>query len=332
MKILVTGGLGFIGSHTVVELANSNFEVVIADNLYNSKEEVLEKLEKITGKKFELYKYDLTDKSKVEEIFQKENIDGVIHFAGYKAVGESVREPLMYYQNNLISTINLLEVMKKHNVKRFVFSSSATVYGDNGHTKYVESMGRGETTSPYGTTKAMIEKILEDLYFSDKTWNITLLRYFNPVGAHESGLIGEEPNGIPNNLMPYVMKVASGKLETLSIFGNDYPTVDGTGVRDYIHVVDLAKGHVKALENAPAGLNVYNLGSGKGVSVLELVKTFEKVNNIKVNYKIVDRRPGDLPEYFADSEKALKELGWKTEKTIEDICRDSWNYEKNCKV
>lgn len=332
MKILVTGGLGFIGSHTVVELANSNFEVVIADNLYNSKEEVLEKLEKITGKKFELYKYDLTDKSKVEEIFQKENIDGVIHFAGYKAVGESVREPLMYYQNNLISTINLLEVMKKHNVKRFVFSSSATVYGDNGHTKYVESMGRGETTSPYGTTKAMIEKILEDLYYSDNSWNITLLRYFNPVGAHESGLIGEEPNGIPNNLMPYVMKVASGKLETLSIFGNDYPTVDGTGVRDYIHVVDLAKGHVKALENAPAGLNVYNLGSGKGVSVLELVKTFEKVNNIKVNYKIVDRRPGDLPEYFADSEKALKELGWKTEKTIEDICRDSWNYEKNCKV
>lgn len=332
MKILVTGGLGFIGSHTVVELANSNFEVVIADNLYNSKEEVLEKLEKITGKKFELYKYDLTDKSKVEEIFQKENIDGVIHFAGYKAVGESVREPLMYYQNNLISTINLLEVMKKHNVKRFVFSSSATVYGDNGHTKYVESMGRGETTSPYGTTKAMIEKILEDLYYSDNSWNITLLRYFNPVGAHESGLIGEEPNGIPNNLMPYVMKVASGKLETLSIFGNDYPTVDGTGVRDYIHVVDLAKGHVKALENAPAGLNVYNLGSGKGVSVLELVKTFEKVNNIKVNYKIIDRRPGDLPEYFADSEKALKELGWKTEKTIEDICRDSWNYEKNCKV
>lgn len=332
MKILVTGGLGFIGSHTVVELANSNFEVVIADNLYNSKEEVLEKLEKITGKKFELYKYDLTDKSKVEEIFQKENIDGVIHFAGYKAVGESVREPLMYYQNNLISTINLLEVMKKHNVKRFVFSSSATVYGDNGHTKYVESMGRGETTSPYGTTKAMIEKILEDLYYSDNSWNITLLRYFNPVGAHESGLIGEEPNGIPNNLMPYVMKVASGKLETLSIFGNDYPTVDGTGVRDYIHVVDLAKGHVKALENAPKGLNTYNLGSGKGVSVLELVTTFEKVNNIKVNYKIVDRRPGDLPEYYADATKAFEELEWKTEKTIEDICRDSWNYEKNCKV
>ena len=328
MKILVTGGLGFIGSHTVVELANSNFEVVIADNLYNSKEEVLGKIESITGKKFKLYKYDLTDKTKVEEIFEKEKIDGVIHFAGYKAVGESVREPLMYYQNNLISSINLLEVMKTHNVKKFVFSSSATVYGDNGYTKYVESMGRGETTSPYGTTKAMIEKILEDLHYSDNSWNITLLRYFNPVGAHESGLIGEEPNGIPNNLMPYVMKVASGKLEQLSIFGNDYPTVDGTGVRDYIHVVDLAKGHVKALENAPDGLNVYNLGLGKGVSVLELVTTFEKVNNIKVNYKIVDRRPGDLPEYYADASKAFEELGWKTEKTIEDICRDSWNYER----
>lgn len=330
MKILVTGGLGFIGSHTVVELANSGFDVVIVDNLYNSKEEVLEKLEKITGRKFKLYKYDLTDKAKLKEIFENEkDIEAVIHFAGYKAVGESVKKPLMYYSNNLISTVNLLEVMKEHNVKKFIFSSSATVYGDNGEIKYVESMGRGETTSPYGTTKAMIEKILEDLYFSDNSWNITILRYFNPVGAHESGLIGEEPNGIPNNLMPYVMKVASGKLETLSIFGNDYQTIDGTGVRDYIHVVDLAKGHVKALQNAPDGLNIYNLGSGKGVSVLELVTTFERVNNIKVNYKIVDRRPGDLPEYFADPSKALKELGWKTEKTLEDICRDSWNYEKN---
>lgn len=332
MKILVTGGLGFIGSHTVVELANSGFDVVIADNLYNSKEEVLEKLEKITGRKFNLYKYDLTDKAKLREIFESEkDIEAVIHFAGYKAVGESVKKPLMYYSNNLISTTNLLEVMQEYNVKKFIFSSSATVYGDNGEIKYVESMGRGKTTSPYGTTKAIIEKILEDLYFSDNSWNITILRYFNPVGAHESGLIGEEPNGIPNNLMPYVMKVASGKLETLSIFGNDYQTIDGTGVRDYIHVVDLAKGHVKALQNAPDGLNVYNLGSGKGVSVLELVTTFERVNNIKVNYKIVDRRPGDLPEYFADPSKALKELGWKTEKTLEDICRDSWNYERNIK-
>lgn len=329
MKILVTGGLGFIGSHTVVELAKENHEVVIVDNLYNSKEEVLEKLEKITGKKFKFYKYDLTNKEKVDEIFSQNNFDAVIHFAGYKAVGESVKEPLMYYSNNLISTMNLLDVMKKYNVKKIVFSSSATVYGEQAVPKYTETMKRGETTSPYGTTKAMIEKILEDLYFSDNSWNIILLRYFNPVGAHESGLIGEEPNGIPNNLMPYVMKVASGKLETLSIFGNDYPTPDGTGVRDYIHVVDVAKGHVKALENAPSGLNTYNLGAGRGVSVFEVVTTFEKVNNVKVNHKFVQRRPGDIPEYYADSSKALKELGWKTEKTLEDICRDSWNYEKN---
>lgn len=329
MKILVTGGLGFIGSHTVAQLANENHEVIIVDNLYNSKEDVLDKLEKITGKTFKLYKYDLTYKEKIEEIFSENKIDAVIHFAGYKAVGESVREPLMYYSNNLISTINLLEVMKEHNVKKIVFSSSATVYGEQPVPKYVETMQRGETTSPYGTTKAMIEKILEDLYFSDNSWDIILLRYFNPVGAHKSGLIGEEPNGIPNNLMPYVMKVAAGKLEILSIFGNDYPTPDGTGVRDYIHVVDLAKGHVKALENSPKGLNVYNLGSGKGVSVYELVTTFERVNNVKVNYKFVERRPGDLPEYYADPSKALKEIGWKTEKTLEDICRDSWNFEKN---
>lgn len=329
MKILVTGGLGFIGSHTVVELAKENHEVIIVDNLFNAKEEVLEKLKKITGKTFKLYKYDLKDKEKVEEIFEENDIDAVIHFAGYKAVGESVKEPLMYYSNNLITTINILKTMKKHNVKRIVFSSSATVYGEQSVPKYVETMKRGETTSPYGTTKAMIEKILEDLYFSDNSWDIIILRYFNPVGAHSSGLIGEEPNGIPNNLMPYVMKVASRKLEVLSIFGNDYPTPDGTGVRDYIHVVDLAKGHVKALENAPKGLNVYNLGSGKGVSVYELVTTFEKVNNVKVNHKFVERRPGDLPEYYADPTKAFKELGWKTEKTLEDICRDSWNYEKN---
>ena len=329
MKILVTGGLGFIGSHTVVELTKANFEIVIVDNLYNSKEEVLEKLEKITGKTFKLYKYDLCNKEKIEEIFEENQIDAVIHFAGYKAVGESVREPLMYYSNNLISTLNLLEVMKKYNVKKFVFSSSATVYGEQETPKCTENMNRGETTSPYGTTKAMIEKILEDLYASDNSWNITLLRYFNPVGAHESGLIGEEPNGIPNNLMPYILKVASGKLEKLSIFGNDYPTIDGTGVRDYIHVVDLAKGHVKAIQNAPDGLNVYNLGSGKGISVLELVTTFEKVNNVKVNYQIVDRRPGDIAENYADPSKALKELGWKTEKTIEDICRDAWNYENS---
>ena len=329
MKILVTGGLGFIGSHTAVELLNSGNEVTIVDNLYNSKEEVLENIEQITNKKVKLYKYDLTNKNELEEVFEENEIDVVIHFAGYKAVGESVKKPLMYYSNNLYSTINLLEVMEKYNVKKLVFSSSATVYGDPGTSKYVEEMGRGKTTSPYGTTKAMIEKILEDLYFSDDSWSIVILRYFNPVGAHESGLIGEEPNGIPNNLMPYVMKVAAKKLDVLNIFGNDYPTPDGTGVRDYIHVVDLAKGHVYAMEKMKKGLNIYNLGSGKGVSVLELVDTFSKVNNVKVNYKIVDRRPGDLAEYYADPSKALKELGWKTEKTLEDICRDSWNFEKN---
>lgn len=329
MKILVTGGLGFIGSHTCVELVNKEHEVIIVDNLYNSKEEVIEKLYKITGKRLKLYKYDLLEKEKLEEIFETNEIDAVIHFAGYKAVGESVKKPLMYYSNNLQSTINLLEVMQKYNVKKLVFSSSATVYGDPGNPKYVEDMGRGETTNPYGTTKAMIEKILEDLYASDNSWDISILRYFNPVGAHESGLIGEEPNGIPNNLMPYVMKVAAGKLEILSIFGDDYPTVDGTGVRDFIHVVDLAKGHVCALDKMKKGLNIYNLGSGKGISVMELVTAFERVNNIKVNYKIVERRAGDLPEYYADPSKALVELGWKTEKTLEDICRDSWNYEKN---
>lgn len=331
MKILVTGGLGFIGSHTVVELAKENNEVIIIDNLYNSKIDVLENLEKITGKNFKFYECDLKNKEELEKVFKENEIDSVIHFAGYKAVGESVKKPLMYYSNNLVSTMNLLEIMDKYGIKKFVFSSSATVYGNPGIVKYTEDLGRGQASSPYGTTKCIIEKMLEDLYFSDNTWNISILRYFNPVGAHESGLIGEEPNGIPNNLMPYIMKVASGKLEMLSVFGNDYPTPDGTGIRDYIHVVDLAKGHVKALEKMKEGVNYYNLGSGKGVSVLELVNTFEKVNNVKVNYKIVGRRDGDLAEYYADPSKALNELNWKTEKTLEDICRDSWNYEKNNK-
>ena len=329
MAILVTGGLGFIGSHTVVELANTGNEVIIVDNLYNSKIEVLENIKKITGKDFRFYQCDICDKEKLEEIFKENKIDSVIHFAGYKAVGESVKEPLMYYSNNLISTINLLEVMKKFNIKKLVFSSSAAVYGIQETPKCSEKMKRGETTSPYGTTKAMIEKILEDLYISDNSWNITILRYFNPVGAHSSGLIGEDPRGTPNNLMPYILKVASGKLDVLNIYGNNYPTPDGTCIRDYIHVVDLAKGHVKALEKETKGLNIYNLASGKGVSVLELVKTFEKVNNLKVNYKFVDRRPGDLPEYYADPTKAYNELGWKTEKNLEDICKDAWNYEKN---
>ena len=328
MRILVTGGLGYIGSHTCVELLKEDNEIIIVDDLYNSKIEVLDKIEKISGKRPKFYSYNLTEKDKVNEIFENDRIDAVIHFAGYKAVGESVREPIKYYSNNLISTMNLLEIMQKYNVKRFIFSSSATVYGEQ-NVPYVETMKRGETTSPYGTTKAMIERILEDIYASDESWNITILRYFNPVGAHESGLIGEEPNGIPNNLMPFVMQVAVGKLDILNVFGDDYNTPDGTCIRDYIHVVDLAKGHVKALENAPKGLNIYNLGSGKGISVLELVQTFEKTNNIKVNYKIAERRAGDIAYCYADSTKALKELSWKTEKTVEDMCRDSWNYQKN---
>ena len=332
MKILVTGGLGFIGSHTVVELLNNDFEVIIVDNLYNSKIDVLEKIKKITGKEAKFYQDDVCDKKALEKIFKENKIDGVIHFAGYKAVGESCSKPLMYYHNNLMSTINLLEVMKENNVKTFIFSSSATIYGEPETPKYVEEMGRGKTTNPYGTTKAMIEQILEDLYKSDNEWSISILRYFNPIGAHSSGLIGESPNGIPNNLMPYILKVANGELEVLNVFGDDYPTPDGTGVRDYIHVVDLAKGHIASLNKilkSGSGIYVYNLGSGKGVSVLELVKSFEKVNGVKVNYRITDRRPGDIAENYADPSKALRELGWKTEKTVEDMCRDSWNFMMN---
>lgn len=335
MKILVTGGLGFIGSHTVVELLENDYEVVIVDNLYNAKIDVLDKIKEITGKEAKFYQDDVCDKIAMEKIFTENKIEAVIHFAGYKAVGESCAKPLMYYHNNLMSTINLLEVMKEHNVKRFIFSSSATIYGDPGTPKYVEELGRGKTTNPYGTTKSMIEQILEDLYASDNEWNISILRYFNPIGAHSSGLIGENPNGIPNNLMPYILKVASGELEILSVFGNDYPTPDGSGIRDYIHVVDLAKGHVAVLNKILKlnnGTYVYNLGSGKGVSVLELVNTFEKVNEVKVNYKIAPRRAGDLAEMYADPSKALKELGWKTEKTVEDMCRDSWNFMKRQKT
>ena len=331
MRVLVTGGLCFICSHTVFELLQKCYDVVVIDNLYNSELAVKDKIEQITGKSIKVYTDDLLDKSAVEKIFNESKIDEVIHFAGYKAVGESVKKPLMYYHNNLMSTINLLEVMKDNNVKKFVFSSSATIYGDPGNPKYVETMGRGKTTSPYGTTKCMIEQILEDLYAADSEWSISILRYFNPIGAHESGLIGEKPNGIPNNLMPFILKVATKQLEVLNIFGNDYDTPDGTCIRDYIHVVDLAKGHVCALnklENSPNGLYVYNLGSGKGYSVSEIVNTFEKVNNVKVNHRFADRRAGDLPEFFADPSKALKELGWKTEKSLEEMCRDSWNFMK----
>lgn len=329
MSILVTGGTGFIGSHTAVELLKNNEDIVIVDNFINSSPEVVGKIKQITGKEFKFYEVDILDKDKLDKVFEENTINSVIHFAGLKAVGESVQKPLEYFHNNITGTLVLLEVMKKHNCKNIVFSSSATVYGNPGNPKYVETMGRGKTTSPYGTTKAIIEKILEDLYVADNTWKISLLRYFNPIGAHESGLIGDNPNGIPNNLMPYIQKVAIGELKELSIFGDDYNTPDGTCIRDYIHVVDLALGHIKALDklniNEP-GVYVYNLGSGKGCSVLELVKTFEKVNNIKIPHKIAPRRAGDLDEFFADPTKAKNELDWYTQKSIEDMCRDSWNF------
>ena len=329
MSILITGGAGYIGSHTAVELLENNQEIVMVDNFVNSQPEVLEKISQITGKTFKFYKLDILDKEKLNKVFEENKIDSVIHFAGLKAVGESVHQPLEYYHNNLTGTLVLLEVMRNHQCKKIVFSSSATVYGSPETPKYVETMGRGKTTNPYGTTKAMIEKILEDLYVADPTWKITLLRYFNPIGAHESGLIGDNPNGIPNNLMPYIQKVAIGELKELSIFGNDYQTEDGTGVRDYIHVVDLAKGHIKALnhlEKESPGVYLYNLGSGKGCSVLELVKTFESVNHVKIPYQFAPRRTGDVAACFADPSKAKRELGWQTEKTIEDMCKDSWNY------
>lgn len=330
MTILVTGGAGYIGSHTCVELLNNNYDVIIADNLINSKIETIDKIKKITGKDLIFYQYDVTDKKLVEEIFKNHKIDGVIHFAGLKSVSESVSIPLEYYYNNLVSTINLANACLKYNVKKFIFSSSATVYG-NVISPFKENMKLGETTNPYGETKAISERILIDTSKANKEFNVVLLRYFNPIGAHSSGLIGEVPDGVPNNLMPYITQTAKGKRKELSIFGNDYDTIDGTGVRDYIHVVDLAKGHVKALEKDLLGVNIYNLGTGKGTSVLELVKTFEKVNNIKIPYKIVDRRPGDIAECFADVSKAKKELNWETKNTIEDMCRDSWNFEKNYK-
>ena len=330
MSILVTGGTGYIGSHTVVELLNQNKEVIIIDNLCNSSKDVLEKIEKITGKKCKFYEADIRDEKALEKIFNENKIESVIHFAGLKGVGESVEIPLEYYDNNVYGTIKLLEAMKKFGCKKIVFSSSATVYGDPGTPKYVEEMGRGKASSPYGATKAVIEEMLENLYVSDKEWTISILRYFNPIGAHESGLIGENPNGIPNNLMPYIQKVAAGELKELSVFGNDYDTKDGTGVRDYIHVVDLAIGHVKALEKlTKPGVYIHNLGTGCGYSVLDIVNTFERVNNVKVNYKIAPRRPGDLAMYYADPTKAKKELGWEAKRGIEEMCRDSWNFVKN---
>ena len=327
-NILVTGGLGFIGSHTVVELLEANYNVIVIDDLSNSSIDIKDKIEKITNKSFKFYQNNVCDKNILEKIFSENKIDAVIHFAGFKAVGESVEKPIMYYENNLISTLYLCEVMKKHKCNKFIFSSSATVYGTPERLPLTEDCKVGGTTNPYGTSKLMIEQILKDIVISDKEFTPIVLRYFNPIGAHKSGLIGEKPNGIPNNLMPYIVRVASGELKMLSIFGNDYDTPDGTGVRDYIHVVDLAKGHIKALEKAfnTTGIHYYNLGTGHGYSVLEMVKTFEKVNNVKVPYKIVERRPGDIASCYADSSLALKELGWKAELDIEDMMRDSYNF------
>lgn len=328
MKILVSGGTGYIGSHTCVELLQAGHSVVIADNLCNSQIDVVDKIEKISGVRPDFFEIDVTDEGKTEELFQKYSFDGVIHFAGLKAVGESVGKPLEYYFNNLVSTIVLSKLCLKYNVARFVFSSSATVYGDN-ESPFSEDMKLLPTTNPYGETKVMSEKILIDTVKVNPEFGVSLLRYFNPVGAHESGLIGELPNGIPNNLMPFITQVAKGKREKLSVFGDDYDTVDGTGVRDYIHVVDLAKGHVAAIEKLGKGVDIFNLGTGKGTSVLELIHAFEKVNGIKVPYEIVSRRPGDIAVCYADAKKAELELGWKTALTIEDMVRDSWNFEKS---
>ncbi len=330
MTILVTGGAGYIGSHTVVEILNNDMDVIIIDNFSNSKPEVLESIKKITGKNFKFYEIDYLNREELEKVFEENpDIDVVINFAGFKAVGESVQKPIEYYINNVSGALVLLDTMKKFSIKKFVFSSSATVYGEDNEIPYVETMKTGGTTNPYGTTKLFIEQILQDIYKSDNSWDIAILRYFNPIGAHESGLIGEEPQGIPNNLMPYVVRVASGQLKELSVFGKDYPTPDGTGVRDYIHVVDLAKGHVKAIEKLNKenkGLYIYNLGTGNGYSVLDIVHTFEKVTGKKVPYKIAPRREGDLAVAYANAEKTYKELNWKAEKSLEDMCRDSWNY------
>lgn len=328
MNILLTGGLGFIGSHTVASLIESNHELFILDNLSNTTIDVLDNLKKITGDNNILFEQmDVTEERVIDKLFKENKFDGVIHFAGFKAVGESVEMPLAYYKNNLLSTIVLAEACIKHGVNRFVFSSSATVYGDN-QVPSNENMKLLPTTNPYGETKAMGERILRDTAAANSQFSVALLRYFNPVGAHESGLIGESPSGIPNNLMPYINQTAKGTREKLSVFGGDYPTVDGTGVRDFIHVMDLAEGHVAAIENMKSGVNTYNLGTGKGTSVLELINTYKRVNNVDIPYEIVDRRPGDLAESYADVTKAEIELGWKAKRSLEDMCRDAWNFEK----
>ncbi|MBK5261710.1 MAG: UDP-glucose 4-epimerase GalE [Peptostreptococcaceae bacterium] len=327
MNILVTGGAGFIGSHTCVELLKNDHSVIIADNLINSKVEVVDKIKKIAGKDVLFYQIDVTEQIAVEEIFENHKIDGVIHFAGLKAVGESVVKPLMYYYNNLVSTMVLSNVCIQHNVNKFVFSSSATVYGEN-EVPFVETMSLLPTTNPYGETKVISERILTDTAHANPGFGVSLLRYFNPIGAHESGLLGEDPNGIPNNLMPFITKVARGEQEQVRVFGNDYDTIDGTGVRDYIHVVDLAEGHVAAIEKLEPGVHIYNLGTGHGTSVLQLINAFQEVNEINVPYHIVERRPGDIATCYADASKADRELGWKAELTIKDMCLDAWRFEK----
>lgn len=330
MSILVTGGAGYIGSHACAELLDAGFEVVVADNLSNSKEESLKRVQEITGKPLKFYKVDLLDKEKLDDIFNKEQITAVMHFAGLKAVGESVSIPHKYYHNNITGTLNLCDIMMKHGVKNLVFSSSATVYGDPARVPITEDFPL-KATNPYGRTKLMIEEILRDLYTADNSWNIAILRYFNPIGAHPSGRIGEDPNGIPNNLVPYITQVAVGKLNELKVFGNDYNTHDGTGVRDYIHVVDLVIGHIKALEKLQTnpGVVTYNLGTGKGYSVLDMVKAFSKVVGKEIPYKIVDRRPGDVAMCYADPTKAKVEMGWVAERDLDTMCEDSWRWQKN---
>lgn len=331
MKVLVTGGTGFIGSHTVVELIMAGHDVVVLDNLCNSNMKVLDRIENITGVRPAFYEADIRDIDAMAKIFESNDIDGVIHFAGLKAVGESVQKPMLYYENNIAGTLNLLDVMGKNGCKNIIFSSSATVYGNPEFVPITEECPKGTCTNPYGWTKSMIEQIMMDVNKADPEWNIVLLRYFNPIGAHKSGTMGENPNGIPNNLMPYITQVAVGKLERLGVFGDDYDTPDGTGVRDYIHVVDLAVGHVKALKKfeTGSGLSIYNLGTGTGYSVLDIVKNFEAATGVDIPYDIKPRRAGDIATCYADSSKAQKELGWKAERGIREMCEDSWRWQKN---
>lgn len=331
MAILVTGGAGYIGSHTVIELQNAGYDVVVMDNLSNSSEVALERVREITGKPLTFYKVDILDREATEEIFSKEKIEAVIHFAGLKAVGESVQKPWEYYNNNITGTLILLDVMRKHNVKNIIFSSSATVYGEPEKVPVTEETPKGSCTNPYGWTKSMLEQILTDIQKADPSWNVILLRYFNPIGAHKSGKIGENPNGIPNNLMPYITQVAVGKLPKLGVFGNDYPTPDGTCIRDYIHVLDLATGHVKALERLKknAGLDIYNLGTGIGYSVLDVIHNFEAATGITIPFEFKPRRAGDIPVNYSNADKAWKELGWKAQYGIKEMCEDSWRWQSS---